>query len=55
MAKCQNCEREDAVRYHQNTKFVDEERNWVTLCPPCAEENDEYWADMWSQYYQGCM
>jgi hypothetical protein len=57
MTKCQhpNCEREDAVRYHQNTKFVDEERNWVTLCPPHIEENEAYWADMWSQYYQGCM
>jgi hypothetical protein len=57
MAKCQypNCEREDAVRYRQNTQFVDEESNWVTLCPPHVEDNEEYWADMWSQYYQGCM
>jgi hypothetical protein len=57
VAKCEhpNCEREDAVRYRQNTKFVDEERNWVTLCPLHEEENDEYWTDMWSQYYQGCL
>jgi hypothetical protein len=57
VTKCQHpdCEREDAVRHHQNTTFVDEERNWVTLCPPHAEENDEYWADMWSQYYQGVL
>lgn len=57
MTKCQvpGCAREDAVRYRQNTKFVDEERNWATLCPPHAEENDAYWSDLWSQYYSDCM
>jgi protein-arginine kinase activator protein McsA len=49
--KCEHCEREDAVRYRQNTMYVDESRNWVTLCPLCAEENDAHWADLWSQYY----
>jgi len=54
--KCQhpNCELE-GTRYRQNTAYVDEELNWVTLCPEHTEENDKYWSDMWSMYYSGCM
>jgi hypothetical protein len=55
--KCANpdCNSLHAVWYRQRTSFVDEGRNWVALCAPCSVENDEYWNDMWSQYYQGCL
>lgn len=54
--KCQRCgETKDAVRYHQYTSYADEESNWVTLCPPCREENDKYWRDMWDEYYAGLL
>ena len=54
--KCQhsNCDK-DGERYHQNTKYVNEELNWVTLCPEHREENDKYWSDMWAMYYSECM
>ena len=45
------CESKNATRYRQNTQYVDEESNWVTLCPDCATANDEHWSDMWSEYY----
>jgi hypothetical protein len=24
------------------------------LCPECAKEHDEYWDEMWSDYYRSC-
>lgn len=38
----------------QNTLYVNDRSNWVCLCKPCMEENNEYWRDMWAQYYNGC-
>ena len=35
----------------QNTQYVDDERNWVFLCNECNKRNEEYWADMWREYY----
>lgn len=49
------CQSMDATRTRQNTKYVEEESNWNTLCEECQKETDEYWADMWSDYYSGCL
>ena len=29
--------------------------NYVTLCPPCHEENDAYWDERWEEYYGGLL
>ena len=50
-----HCDSQDAERYKQNTNYVDEDRNWVTLCPNCRAENDEFWEEQWAEYYSGCM
>lgn len=48
LIKCQNCcSTEYVIRYHQYTRYVDCDRNWVNLCPECKELNDEQWKDMW--------
>lgn len=47
------CESKNATCQRQNTQYVDDQYNWVTLCPQCMEANDEYWADMWKVYYGG--
>ena len=54
---CQRCEKtgNDVMRRPQNTAYVDEESNWAVLCAECQEEADEYWNDMWAEYYSGCM
>ncbi len=49
---CTRCGHVGAVRYHQPTQYVEEERNWVRLCPDCRKENDEYWYDMWAEHYR---
>ena len=49
------CERQDAQRQRQNTRYAEDEQNWVTLCPDCMKANVAYWADMWSDYYGGCL
>lgn len=35
----------------QNTKFHDDSRNYLRLCDFCWDLNEEYWADMWSEYW----
>lgn len=50
-----HCTRTDAARQRQNTAYVDDAQNWVTLCPECAKENAEHWAEMWADYYSNCM
>lgn len=53
--RCERCNRFGAETYHQHTCYVDYDSNIVTLCPECREENDQYWADMWSDYYSAIM
>lgn len=55
LVKCQRCEREGAFWYHQRTAYVDATLNWVALCAPCREDNDEYWNDQWAAYYADCL
>lgn len=38
-------------RMRQNTAYADDKRNWVRLCPECAQINSEYWAERWQDYY----
>lgn len=45
----------DVKRKRQNTAYVDDEANFNSLCPPCQEEADAYWAEMWAEYYRGCL
>ena len=49
------CDSMDAKRRRQNTRYEDDAQNWVTLCDDCMKTNDAYWADMWANYYSGCM
>jgi len=52
---CDHCGVADGTveNYRQNTEYVDEASNWVTLCAPCRQRNDEYWEAMWAEYYSG--
>ncbi len=52
---CCHCKLPGALWYHQRTAYVDETMNWVALCAPCREDNDEYWNDQWAAYYAGCL
>jgi hypothetical protein len=42
-------------RRHQNTRYVDDESNYVTVCDQCFEEIEEYWKERWAEYYSGCL
>jgi len=48
------CKSKNATRQPQNTAYVKEERNWVTMCPRCAADNEAEWAERWAEYYSGC-
>lgn len=45
------CESRNATRQRQDTKYVDDDQNWVTLCPCCMKANAEHWADVWADMW----
>lgn len=52
---CQACGAKNASRNRQRTAYVDDEKNFSTLCPRCQDENDEYWDERWNEYYSSVM
>jgi len=40
-------------KHRQPTAYVEDKLNWVRLCPKCAKYNNEYWQEMWDEYYRG--
>jgi hypothetical protein len=54
--ECDKCGRtNNVITYRQRTHYINEKDNWVTLCEDCKEANDEYWDQMWDEYYKGCL
>jgi hypothetical protein len=54
--ECQCCKSEGidnvpATKERQNTSYEDDERNWAILCEKHHEENDQYWAERWREYW----
>lgn len=37
----------------QMTSYVDDRSNWSRLCDDCQKDSDEYWTEMWDEYYRG--
>lgn len=38
-------------RYRMHTAYVHEEDNWSTGCDLCQKKCDEYYDDLWKDYY----
>jgi hypothetical protein len=53
--KCECCgEVTDTVMvYRQRTFYEEIEVNYAALCPPCKEDNDAFWDELWEDYYGG--
>jgi len=34
-----------------NTRYVNDDSNYNNFCDQCFEDSEDYWADMWSDYY----
>lgn len=51
---CSNCGANNASENRQRTAYVNSD-NMDVLCPNCQKEADEYWDDMWSDFYSGCL
>lgn len=51
---CPWCER--YFRYsiktvRRNTSYIDDATNWITACKECREDDYEYCAELWNDYY----
>jgi len=42
-------------RRRRNTAYVNDEDNWVFQCDKCFKREQEYWKDMWHEYYSQIM
>lgn len=58
---CSNCGSHGAKHYPCRTQYdtsllkeFDNDPNYIPLlCPECAREYNEYWDEMWREYYNG--
>jgi hypothetical protein len=39
----------------QDTAYGDDRRNWVCMCPECAQVNSDEWAARWKDYYSSIL
>lgn len=52
---CQHCGRLGARRRRQLTRYMDDERNYATLCDECHKEASEDWQERWEDYWANVM
>lgn len=52
---CPACGEYGATLYHRNTAYHDDELNWSNACESCQEIEFEQYAEMWREYYAGCL
>lgn len=36
--------------FRQNTAYLNEDSNWVYVCPDCIKEINSYWDERWLEY-----
>ena len=48
---CSLCGANNASKNRQRTMYPNPEDNIEILCPQCQQKVDEYWDDMWDEYY----
>jgi len=41
----------EATRRRQNTRYVEDERNYVVMCDKCFEYTQLQWAEQWREYH----
>lgn len=53
LGKCPCCGRYFVYpcREHRNTAYVDSESNYMYACKDCHEQDDEYYQELWNDYY----
>jgi hypothetical protein len=50
--RCCRCTCRGATRQRMSTAYVNDESNYTVQCDECMVETEDYWADMWSEYYR---
>lgn len=50
---CPECKqlKENVDSRRQNTRYQDDEKNYLVSCPECFEDREEYWKDMWEMVW----
>lgn len=55
--QCPCCKRtvRGVKRRRTNTRYVNDERNFILSCLSCYRDEEAYWAERWAEYYADCM
>jgi hypothetical protein len=51
---CEKFTRQLAFR-RRGCAYADERSNWLLSCLACWEDDNDYWHDMWADYYSGLL
>lgn len=52
LPRCDRCGTVWGVQHlRMNTMYHHDPSNWTDQCPSCMKDTDEYWRDMWADYY----
>ena len=57
IGKCKCCNRikSSIEKRARNTAYVDDKSNYSKICEDCAKRDYEYFAELWADYYSGCL
>ncbi len=55
--KCPCCERrsKSIESRRRNTRYVDDDLNFITSCDDCFREDDRYWKEQWDDYWSSVL
>jgi C4-type Zn-finger protein len=55
--KCPCCSqwRATVERKRRNTRYVNDELNYLTACRKCRQDDFAEFEEQWQSYYSGCM
>lgn len=56
LESCAICSRKGYIKKRRlNTRYVDDERNFLTSCLKCYDQAYDDYAEMWNDYYADCL
>lgn len=55
MRYCPSCGDPGATYNRQMTAYANDASNYAWACDPCQKDLNEYWDEMWRDYYAGVL
>lgn len=55
--RCQGCLeiKQGVIKRRMSTAYVNDASNFMVSCEDCYQASEEVWAEMWQEYWSGCL